>query len=144
MKTADDTENALDVMKICFSLFVCCSFLALFCEFGEMITEQFEMFNDELSQCKWYLFSTDVQQMFVILMAFAQKPMNICGCGKIKCTRESFKKVKQNVSIFERNFMVMHLLRISFRQLIVDFHILWHFVAFTNEMEYFLDQRLDE
>lgn len=97
MKTANNAANSLDVIKICISLFGCCFWLALFCEFGEMITEQFIVFNDELSQCKWYLFSMNIQRMFATFMAYTQKPMSIRGSGNIMCTRESFKKVTKKL-----------------------------------------------
>lgn len=96
LKTADSTTTPLDVIEILVALFACCIWMALFCEFGEMITGQFIAFNDdELSQLSWYLFSVELQRLLVIFMAFTQKPMTVRGSGNIKCTRESFKKVNE-------------------------------------------------
>lgn len=65
----------------------------LYCELGEMIKNEFNIFNEELCQCKWYLFSIDVQRMILIFMSDAQQPMLLRGYGNIVCTRNSFKNV---------------------------------------------------
>lgn len=63
------------------------------CECGETVTSQFEMFNDELNLCKWYVFPTEMQKMLIIAMANAQQPTILRGFGNTLCIRESFKKV---------------------------------------------------
>lgn len=65
----------------------------LFCECGEMVTNQFNKFNDALDQCSWYLFSIRMQKQFVIVLANAQQSTNIRGYGNMLCARQSFKTV---------------------------------------------------
>ena len=64
------------------------------CELGNLVTNQYELFNDELCQCKWYSSSHEIQNMLIILMANGQQTTYIEGFGNILCTREAFKKVK--------------------------------------------------
>lgn len=70
------------------SLVFCC------CELGELVTNQFNMFDNELCRCDWYLLPIEVQRIFVIVMANAQNLMIIRGYGNIVCTRNAFKEVK--------------------------------------------------
>lgn len=65
----------------------------LFCECGEMVTKQFEKFNDVLDQCSWHLFSIELQQMFVVIVANSQQLAVIRGFGNLLCARRSFKAV---------------------------------------------------
>lgn len=65
----------------------------MYCEFGEMVTGQFELLNDELKNCDWYNFPIQFQQMFVIVLANAHLPVTIHGFGKILCIRDVMKKV---------------------------------------------------
>lgn len=68
-------------------------FMGVFTEFGELVTDQFEMFNDTLNQSRWYLYPIDVQQMLLLLTANAQRTTFIQGFGNIICARETFKGV---------------------------------------------------
>lgn len=72
-------------------------FILMFCELGEMVCNQFEMFNDSLEQCNWYSLPIEMQQMMIIFMANAQQPTWISGFGNILCTRDTFKKVISNL-----------------------------------------------
>lgn len=65
----------------------------LFCECGEMVTNQFEKFMDVLDQCNWHLFSIELQQMFVVVVANSQQLSVVRGYGNILCARRSFKAV---------------------------------------------------
>ena len=53
----------------------------------------FDSFNDTFSQCDWYSFPIEIQQMLVIVMANAQQPVIIKGFANTLCARESFTKV---------------------------------------------------
>lgn len=68
-------------------------FLLLPCEFGEWMTGRFDKFNDAICECKWYLFSIEMQRMYLIVLANAQQPEFVRSFGNISCLRESFKKV---------------------------------------------------
>lgn len=65
----------------------------IFCESGQMVGIQFEMFNDALNQCNWWSFPVEMQQMLIVVMANSQYLTLIRGYGNVLCTRETFKKV---------------------------------------------------
>lgn len=71
-----------------------CIMIFTYCELGQMVNNQFEMFSDELDQCNWYTFALKMQQMLIIFTANAQQPTMIRGYGNVLCTRETLKKVK--------------------------------------------------
>lgn len=83
-------EIAKTYVMISSSLFT----IGLFCEFGQMVYDSFEMFDDELKRCKWYLFPVEMQQTYGIVMASSQRPTHIKGFGNITRTREALKKVQ--------------------------------------------------
>lgn len=68
-------------------------FVFLICENCADVTDRFEMINNTLCQCNWYLFSNEMQKMLVIVAINTQEPTMIHGYFKTPCTRESFKKV---------------------------------------------------
>ena len=77
------------------------SFMAIFgfCILGEIVTSQFDSFNETLCNTNWYLLPNEIQQMLVIFFAFVQQSATIHGAGKTVCKLEAFKKVKlQNKS----------------------------------------------
>lgn len=75
----------------------------LLCELGETVTSQFELLNDELYQCDWYLFPVRMQQMFVTFMKCTQQTVLIRGYGNTltQCTRETYKKVIYKISTIQ-------------------------------------------
>lgn len=83
-------ELSRTIILIFYSFFV----IAVFCNCGEMVTNAFESFDEELRRCKWYLFPTDLKYMLVVAIANAQRPTTIRGYGDIQCTRNAFRKVK--------------------------------------------------
>lgn len=64
------------------------------CEFGEMLTNRFETFNDALGQCNWHSFPIEMQRMFVMVMVNAQQPTIVRGYGNTPCARTAFKNVQ--------------------------------------------------
>lgn len=48
-------------------------FFLVCCEFGAMLSNKFDTLNDELFQCKWYLFPIEVQKMLIVFMAGTQE-----------------------------------------------------------------------
>lgn len=63
-----------------------------FCEFGAMVTNQFNRFNEELDQCDWYLFPVELQRTLLIVMINTQNPIIIRGYGNTLCTRDALKQ----------------------------------------------------
>lgn len=71
--------------------------ISVFCGFGEMVTDQFEIFDDELAQCNWYSLPIKLQRQYGIFMSGAQQTTYIRGFGNIECTRESLKQVLESL-----------------------------------------------
>lgn len=82
------------MIRILFLMFWASFILFLICEFGEMITNEFEMFDNEFGQCNWYRFPIEIQRMFVTVTANTQQPEILQAFGNTPCTREIFKKVR--------------------------------------------------
>lgn len=83
-------------LSICWSFI----FIGFFCELGQMLTNQFDMFNIALGRCNWYLFPNQFQRIFSISMATNKRPTVITGYGNIECKREAFKKVNLSISFY--------------------------------------------
>lgn len=65
----------------------------MYCDLGEMITTQFDLFNAELGERKWYLFPYEIQRLFIIVIANAQHSTYIQGYGQLLIIRETVKRV---------------------------------------------------
>lgn len=63
------------------------------CEFADMVANQFDEFDSELCQCKWYLLPIETQRMLLIFMSITQEPAIFYGYGQIEGSRETFKTV---------------------------------------------------
>lgn len=114
----------------------CWSFLCIFffCETGERVTTAFEEFDFEMKRCSWYTFPIDLQRMLVPVMIYTQRPIIIQGYGNTLCTRFALNTV---ISLnFELYFLINDKFpKITwefFRQLKVDFPILWCFDKFLS------------
>lgn len=57
------------------------------------VGEQFNLLDDALCECDWYLFPMEMQQIFITVMAGTQQPTIVQGFGNVLCTRETFSKV---------------------------------------------------
>lgn len=79
------------------------AFIFFYCEFGEMVTNQFYEFDDQLYQCGWYLLSMELKQSYLAFLSYTEQPANIRCFGNLLCTREVFKKVK-GVALYGRKF----------------------------------------
>lgn len=69
------------------------TFFFIFCEFGSMMTYQFDTFNDDFNRCNWYLFPIKMQRMMVICIECIQQPPIIQGYANTVLTRDAFKQV---------------------------------------------------
>lgn len=85
--------SRMELLRILIMVFYSNALILCICECGEMITNQFNMFRNELDQTSWYLYPIEMQRMLVIVMANAQQPTIISGFGNAVCVRDSFKKV---------------------------------------------------
>lgn len=91
-KSSDLVTSMLMMYWVVILLFACC-------ELGEILTHQFNMFDNELCRCNWYLLSIEMQRNFVIVMANSQNLRIIRGYGGIVCTRNAFKQVKHHLFV---------------------------------------------
>lgn len=79
------------------------SFVFIIGEPGYFCVKQFEMFDDELGQCDWYLLTIELQRMYMILLSETQNPKKISSYGGIACDRNTSKKVLGIKTLFDRN-----------------------------------------
>lgn len=89
MSEFNPIELITPVIAVCWTFFI----IAILCELGERVTQQFNAFNEQVIQCEWHLFSLDLQRMLLIFMCDSQQPAFVRGFANIVCTRDSFKKV---------------------------------------------------
>lgn len=66
-----------------------------YCEIGERVTRQFDLFDEELRRCDWYLFPIEMQRLILITMSGSQHPEIIRGYANSVCTRDAFKRVSE-------------------------------------------------
>lgn len=66
----------------------------LCCEYGECVTHQFNLFDEELRCCGWYLFPIEMQRSMLIILTGNQQLEVIQGYANTVCTRDAFKMVK--------------------------------------------------
>lgn len=80
-------------------LLVFWSFLFLFlcCECGETVTNQYQMYDEKLILCNWYLLPKEIQRLLVVVIANSQQTVTICGFANTMCTRDIFKKVSEKM-----------------------------------------------
>ena len=65
------------------------------CEYGEMMTEQFNDLGDLICQCDWYYFPMEMQRTFLIVVINAQQPTMIYSFENTPCARDTFKTTIQ-------------------------------------------------
>lgn len=88
-------ENSKPIEIVIQSLFVpvVFGFIIILCEPGERVTNQFEMFGEELERRTWYKLPIDMQRIYVIFLVNTQQDLSIGCYGGTQCTRETLKKV---------------------------------------------------
>lgn len=89
------SERELNSDDIVFtSLMIFWSFVALlgFCTMGEILTQQFDQFYDELCNQNWYSFPVELQQMLVMFIRIAQKSVTIHGSATTLYRLQAFKE----------------------------------------------------
>lgn len=97
----DHVLNTVELLIISLITFHGFIEIFLYCVLGQMVTDQFENYNQSLGQSNWYLFPIEMQKVYILVMANAQEPSLIRGFGNIECTRETLKKVSK---LFENQF----------------------------------------
>lgn len=118
-------ELAITILLMAWSFVI----IYFYCEWGEMVTHQFNVFHEVLNQCNWYSFPLDLQRMLVTFMSGTQQPALIRGYANIECTRDAFKNVNERKTIAKATGMVcLFMIFFYFRPFMGDFRISWRFV----------------
>lgn len=60
-------------------------FLFLFCELCQNVSDQFDIYGEELYNGDWYLYKTKMQRMLLVVLTNAQ-PVTIHGYANVDCT----------------------------------------------------------
>lgn len=115
-----------------FSLVWSFAIIFVVCEFGQQLTHQFVLFDEELCQFNWYLLPIELQRMLVIIMANAQQASFMQGYGNIQCTRGSFKQVRDNVSFMKKKNILFYLISFIYRQSMPHFLISWYYAMLMD------------
>ena len=89
----DHILGSMELMMTLIVLLLTFFYLFIYCELGEMVSKQFDLFNEKLDQCNWYAFPMKTQKILIIFITNAQQPTLFRGFGNILCTRDTFKKV---------------------------------------------------
>lgn len=97
----DDGSNFDELVKILSQLFWSIFFIFLVCENCTKVTNQFEMIDNTLCRCNWYILPKEMQKLILIASIYTQQSTVIHGYFDTQCTRESFKGV--NAFLFERS-----------------------------------------
>lgn len=143
LKVIKNTSNPVEGVQPFSTVFYSFACIGAFCELGETLAEQFELFSDELQRCRWYRFTIKLQKKFLILSTNAMHPVLIQGFGNIRCTRDTFKNVMnsgQDVHLMSSSFLLFWygLSLFLSRQSNVDSLISWRFIALADKIEFFM------
>lgn len=68
-------------------------FILFICEPSQTMANQFEMFENELTDCEWYALSIEMQKLYMIFLTDTQNAIEISTYGNIICNRDTCKKV---------------------------------------------------
>ena len=64
------------------------------CEIGQRVSNNCCGIEEEMVQLDWYLYPIKIQRMFIPMMIYVQKPVEIEFFGSFSCSREQFKQVR--------------------------------------------------
>lgn len=98
---SQDTNDSI-LLVMSFTL-LCWSLILAFipCELGKRTSDAFVEINDMMDQFVWHLFRIEIVKMLLIILITVQQPVEVICIGSISCTRETFKKVSCQNSMFQ-------------------------------------------
>lgn len=92
-----------------FSVIYCSLNFYVCCQYGKSSTSYYSAFADCLYNSNWICLPIEIQKRFIIMIAYAQKPMFYHGYGIIILNMKTFSKVQSmfiyQLSILEINFI---------------------------------------
>lgn len=71
--------NLIALVRIVFMLLWSFAFQIMVCELGEWVNNKFELFNETLVQCDWYLLPLELQRMYVMILVISQQQIIVQG-----------------------------------------------------------------
>lgn len=69
------------------------SWLFIFCELGNKLTQRYDEFGVSIYSIAWYKLPLRLQQCIPMTILIAQNSIYLRGFGSAHCTREVFKRV---------------------------------------------------
>ncbi|XP_031634995.1 odorant receptor 94a-like [Contarinia nasturtii] len=67
--------------------------LFIYCYFGDELTNRFDVIQNKVYLCNWYLFPLNLQKCIPMIIFSMHKPIHLQGFGSSSCTRDTFKKI---------------------------------------------------
>lgn len=128
-KSLDDISDPLELINVLTAsteMFWSFAIVAFYCEFGEMVTSEFECYYAEMCRCDWHSLPIKIQKMHLVFMLNTQQPTIIQGYPRIWCTREIFKAVINSILNLDT--------QLNFRKLKLVCH--YYFVVIGNSNFY--------
>lgn len=119
---AEISSNSMALMEILCLLVWSFGIFVYYCDVGQMVTTQFDLFEIELRQCDWHLYPLQLKQMLVTFMVNSQNKTIIRGFARSMCTRESLMEVNKIVYGLEFDRQIISLF-LYFRRLDQPSHI---------------------
>lgn len=89
----ENNEDFTTIYSAATLIFAICGNIFVLSEFGQLVNNQFEEFDEKFYQCDWYLFPIKTQQMYATFMIYTQDSVMIQGFGNLCFTRDTFEKV---------------------------------------------------
>lgn len=71
------------------------------CEIGQRMTDAFDQISTSIDKSDWYLFPNNIKRMLPMIVANAQRLVELECFGSITCTREVFKNVGTSSKLFK-------------------------------------------
>lgn len=90
------SKDEKNLLALLLTVFVACyglGILFLACELSQRLGNAFSEIDRMIEQLDWYLFPVNIRRLLPIIIAVAQKPVNLECFGSISCDRAVFKKV---------------------------------------------------
>lgn len=95
----DDDSNSFEIMILLLMMPWIFIDSLIICEPGERVTNEFEEYNTTFNQCKWHKLPIEMQKWFLIFLSDTQQAKYIQGYGGILCARDTFKRVRNEISL---------------------------------------------
>lgn len=86
----------LTLIEMAIEVFYSFCLVFIMCELGERLIHACNAIDDVISQLDWYLFPSNIQKVWPIIIVNSQKPICIPIFGRMNTSREAFQRVSCN------------------------------------------------